>query len=177
MSNSSVQQDGPATAKASAIGGNDFLPSNTFVNRFKNFYRMAVGSMSEPGQKQYWADADERYSEKDCRRCEKYRDHVLQFSPVVRYMTENIRSLGGDLNTSNIRCRTCKTGMLGGFDHRYGIMLCANWIDRRSMMEDVLSHEMVHAYDHLRFQTNLDHQSSLKETACSEVCWKVRNWK
>jgi mitochondrial inner membrane protease ATP23 len=158
-----------STPTNTPITGNDFLPSTTFLNRFKNFYRMATGTMSAPGAAAYWADADTRYSASDCNRCEKYRDHLLAFSPIVRYMSDNIRSLGGDLNKSNIRCRTCKTGMLGGFDHRYGIILCANFVDRRNMMEDVLAHEMVHAYDHLRFQTKLDHESSLKETACSEI--------
>jgi mitochondrial inner membrane protease ATP23 len=131
---------------------------------------MATGSMSAAGQKQYWEDADSRYSTLDCNRCEQQRDHLLRYSPIIRYMSDNIRRLGGDLNSSNIRCRTCKTGMLGGFDHRYGIMLCANWVDKRKTLEDVLAHEMVHAYDHLRFQTNLDHESSLREVACSEVC-------
>jgi mitochondrial inner membrane protease ATP23 len=153
----------------SSIGGADFLPSDTLTNRFKNFYRMATGSMSASGQKAYWADADARYSAIDCSRCEKQRDYLLQFSPIIRYMSDNIRRLGGDINASNIRCRTCTTGMLGGFDHRYGIMLCANYVEKQSMMEDVLAHEMVHAYDHLRFKTNLDHETDLRHTACSEI--------
>lgn len=152
-----------------SVGGAEFLPSNTVINRFKNFYRMATGSMSSEGQKTYWADADARYSTVDCNRCESQRDYLLQYSPVIRYMSENIRRLGGDVNKSNIRCRTCTTGMLGGFDHRYGIMLCANYVDKQSMLEDVLAHEMVHAYDHLRFKTNLDHESDLRHVACSEI--------
>jgi mitochondrial inner membrane protease ATP23 len=154
---------------STAMTGADFLPSDTLTNRFKNFYRMATGSMSESGQKAYWSDADARYSALDCGRCEKQRDYLLKYSPIVRYMSDNIRRLGGDINASNIRCRTCTTGMLGGFDHRYGIMLCANYVEKQSMMEDVLAHEMVHAYDHLRFNTNLDHETDLKHVACSEI--------
>jgi len=59
--------------------------------------------------------------------------------------------------------------MLGGFDHKYGIMLCANYVEKRNMLEDVLAHEMVHAWDHVRFKTNLDHTTSLREVACSEI--------
>ena len=153
-----------------SVGGADFLPSDTLSNRFKNFYRMFSGSMSSAGQKQYWEDADERYSKTDCKRCEDDRDYLLQYSPIIRYMTDNIRRLGGDLGRQNIRCRTCKTGMLGGFDHKYGIMLCANYVEKRNMLEDVMAHEMVHAYDHLRFKTNLDHETDLRHIACSEVC-------
>jgi inner membrane protease ATP23 len=57
--------------------------------------------------------------------------------------------------------------MLAGFDHQYGIKVCANWVQSKSMMEDVVAHEMVHAYDHLRFKTTLD--EDLRHAACSEV--------
>lgn len=153
----------------SSSDGSDFLPSDNVYNRFKNFSRMVFGKMSTEGQKKYWEDADQRYSELDCKFCEDNRDVLLKTSPIIRYMNDNIQKLGGNLGRNNIRCRTCKTGMLGGFDHKYGIVVCANYIKSKSMLEDVISHEMVHAYDHLRFKTNLDHESSLKEIACSEV--------
>lgn len=161
----------PTTTDATTpkVGGADFLPSTTLTNRFKNFYRMATGSMSASGQAAYWSDADARYSAIDCARCEKHRDYLLRYSPIIRYMSDNIRRLGGDINASNIRCRTCTTGMLGGFDHRYGIMLCANYVEKQSVLEDVLAHEMVHAYDHLRFATDLDHNTDLRQVACSEI--------
>jgi mitochondrial inner membrane protease ATP23 len=147
MADTSSPSSSDSAAPPSKVGGKEFLPSDTVTNRFKNFYRMAVGSMSLEGQKKYWEDADERYSASDCKRCENYRDYLMNYSPIIRYMTENIQRLGGDVNSTNVRCRTCKTGMLGGFDHRYGIMICANWMDSRKMQEDVMAHEMVHAYD------------------------------
>jgi len=149
--------------------GSDFLPSDALSARFKNFYRMATGKMSQQGQKQYWEDADRRYSTLDCQRCEKQRDYLLQFSPIIRYMSDNIKRLGGDLGSHNIRCRTCKTGQLGGFDHKYGILLCANWVEKQNMLEDVMAHEMVHAYDHLRFKTDLGPSADLRHVACSEI--------
>ena len=68
-------------SSSTSVGGNDFLPSTTLTNRFKNFYRMATGGMSSEGQKKYWSDADERYSEIDCKRCEDQRDYLLQILP------------------------------------------------------------------------------------------------
>jgi inner membrane protease ATP23 len=127
---------------------------------------MATGRMSPVGQKQYWEDADTRYSAADCRSCESHRDFLLSYSPVVRYMADNISKLGGDLGKHNIRCRTCKTGMMGGFDKDMGIVMCAQYLDSRSKVEDTLAHEMVHAYDHLRF--NID-WSDLKHVACTEI--------
>lgn len=149
--------------------GSDFLPHDNLSARFKNFYRMATGKMSAEGQNQYWEDADRRYSAIDCRRCEKQRDHLLESSPIIRFMSDNIQRLGGDLGKHNIRCRTCQSGQLGGFDHKYGILLCANWVEKQHMLEDVMAHEMVHAYDHLRFKTDLGPDADLRHVACSEV--------
>jgi mitochondrial inner membrane protease ATP23 len=166
---SPTESSNPSENPPNAVGGTDFLPSTTLLNRFKNFYRMATNTMSPSGQAAYWSDTDARYSAIDCRRCESQRDYLLRYSPIIRYMSDNIRRLGGDIGAHNIRCRTCKTGMLGGFDHKYGIMLCANYVDKQSMLEDVMAHEMVHAYDHLRFKTDLGHETDLREVACSEV--------
>lgn len=151
--------------------GSDFRPSDTWWNRTVNFSRMLSGQMSPAGQKKYWSDADERYSEFDCKRCEKDRDYLLKYSPVIRFMNDNINKLGGNMGPQNIHCRTCRDGeaMLGGFDHKYGIKICANWVQRRSQLEDVLAHELVHTYDHLRFKTSLTEDDDLRHAACSEV--------
>ncbi|KAI1609330.1 peptidase M76 [Exophiala viscosa] len=125
--------------------------------------------MSEEGVKAYWDDADRRFAKIDCKRCEDQRDYLLKFSPIIRYMKDNIQKLGGDVGSHNIRCRSCRGGGLGGFDHEYGIVLCANRLEQRSMLEDVMAHEMVHAYDHLRFKTSISEDDDLRHSACSEI--------
>lgn len=149
--------------------GSNFLGSDSWLTRTKNFYRMATNQMSTEGQEQYWKDTDIRYSEFDCKQCEKYRDTLLKTSPLIIFMRKNIRQLGGDIGAHNIRCRTCPNRSEGGFDHEYGIKICANWVQTKAKMEDVMAHEMVHAYDHLRFKTNLDRTNDLRHAACSEV--------
>lgn len=47
-----------------------------------------------------------------------------------------------------------------------GIVLCANHLRDRKTTEDVLSHEMVHAYDYMRFKYD---KWNLKHMACTEV--------
>lgn len=160
--------------------GSTFLGSDTYLNIVKNFYRMATNQMAPVGQEQYWRDADIRYRDHDCKMCEKWRDNLLQTSPLIVFMRKNISQLGGDVGPHNIRCRTCLTEpesgtvkMEGGFDHQYGIRICANRVETKSKMEDVMAHEMVHAYDHLRFKTNLD-DTNLRHAACTEV---RRSWK
>jgi hypothetical protein len=41
-------------------------------------------------------------------------------------------------------------------------------------LEDVMAHEMVHAYDVLRFKTQLAADEDLRKVACSEVSKSIR---
>lgn len=47
------------------------------------------------------------------------------------------------------------------------MLICANNIKDPSVVEDTIAHEMVHAYDHLRFKA--DFENNLRHAACSEV--------
>ncbi len=82
-------------------------------------------------------------------------------------MRENIQQLQGDINETNVRCRRCTKRQSGGFDPDYGIMICANEMRDQGHFEDTLAHEMVHAYDHLRFKVNW--KDDLRHAACAEV--------
>jgi mitochondrial inner membrane protease ATP23 len=155
-----------------AGGAAEFQSGNTLLTRFTNFYRMATGSMSPAGQVAYWHDADLRYETLDCRRCESQRDYLLQYSPIIRYLSSQIALLGGTLDKSNIRCRRCEPHerMEGGFDPKYGIKLCANVLEGRGRVEDTLAHEMVHAWDHLRWKVDWEAGGgNLRAVACTEV--------
>jgi len=103
--------------------------------------------------------------------CRRNRDFLLMKThiagPVIRFMRENIAQLDGDINSSNIRCRRCTTRQSGGFDPDYGIRICANEMRNRGHLEDTMAHEMVHAYDHLRFKT--EWRDNLRHAACTEV--------
>ena len=87
--------------------------------------------------------------------------------PVIRYLSDNIRQLGGDLSSHNIYCRRCTNRKAGGFDPEYGILLCANEMKDQGHLEDTMAHEMVHAHDHLRFKVNWS--DNLRHAACAEV--------
>jgi inner membrane protease ATP23 len=92
---------------------------------------------------------------------------VYLTGPVVKYLSDNIRQLGGDLGSHNIHCRRCTQRKAGGFDPEFGIQICANEMRDQGHLEDTMAHEMVHAYDHLRFK--LDWDSDLRHAACTEV--------
>ena len=82
-------------------------------------------------------------------------------------MRQNINQLNGDINETNVRCRRCTTFQSGGFSPDHGIQICANELRNRGHLEDTLAHEMVHAYDHLRFK--VDWMADLRHAACAEV--------
>lgn len=82
-------------------------------------------------------------------------------------MSDSIKQLGGDLSSHNIYCRRCTNRQAGGFDPEYGIRICANEMKDQGHLEDTMAHEMVHAYDHLRFKVNWT--DNLRHAACTEV--------
>ena len=88
--------------------------------------------------------------------------------PIVTFLRQQIRDLGqgADINSTNVRCKRCTTQQTGGFDSDYGILLCANELVGRRRVEDSMAHEMVHAYDHMRFKVD---RWNLKHQACTEV--------
>jgi mitochondrial inner membrane protease ATP23 len=81
-------------------------------------------------------------------------------------MQDNIRKLGGNLDRSNILCQPCDTMRAGGFSPDHGILLCSNYMMSKGHAEDTLAHEMVHAWDHLRFKVDW---SNIRHHACSEI--------
>ncbi|KIV96754.1 hypothetical protein PV10_00576 [Exophiala mesophila] len=170
--NSSDSQSSTTPSKPSSSSipwnGNTFIATDTSAGRWKMLWRAITNQLPPDELKKYWWDRDQRNSELDCRMCEKWRDDLLKTSPVIVYMNQQIAALGGDVGKHNIRCRTCPQPSLGGFDSDFGIKICANYVDSKSKMEDTIAHEMVHAYDILRFRTLLD-QTNLKHAACSEI--------
>lgn len=125
-----------------------------------------TGNRDAELEKNYFAEHDEVRAEALCRRCEDNREYLLKYSPVVRFMKEEVGKLGGDMDGRNIHCRICSHEQSGGFHIDHGIMLCANKFRNRGHQEDTMAHEMVHAWDHLKFKVEPD---NLRHQACLEV--------
>lgn len=128
-------------------------------------YRTGMG-MNEDEQKQYEHDYTAKNLPAMCRSCIEGRDWMLQYSPTVIFMMDHIKKLGGNLSAANINCDVCDDTKGGGFHPQMGILLCSNWIRNKWQLEDILAHELVHAYDHLKFKVDL---SNLKHHACTEI--------
>lgn len=128
-------------------------------------YLTGIG-LTEEARTQFEKDAETRKLAIQCQRCHEYRDWMLNHSPTVKFMQQQINRIGGNLNRRNIICDNCDESKSGGFHPELGILICSNKIYSKWQLEDTLAHEMVHAYDQCKF--NVD-WSDLKHHACSEI--------
>jgi mitochondrial inner membrane protease ATP23 len=141
-----------------------------------NIYNILTGRMTPIGQHYFREDKYVQNETRDCKNCDEWRDWCFKYSPTVIFLKKNIEALNGDLNAKNVRCRRCPTRRTeegsfvrqgGGFSPDHGILICANEMRDRKHLEDTLAHEMVHAWDHLRWKVDW---ADLRHAACTEVC-------
>jgi inner membrane protease ATP23 len=136
-------------------------------NTFAILLSRMNGTRDPALEQKYFTEQDAINGDRYCKRCETSRDYLLQYSPIIRFLTDEVGKLGGDLNKNNIHCRLCTNEQSGGFHLDHGILLCANKFRNRGHQEDTMAHEMVHAWDHLKWKVEDD---NLKHQACLEVC-------
>lgn len=130
------------------------------------FLKYKFGNLDKEQSRQYELQQKKRREMQQCNQCNEYKDWLLRYSPSVRFMQEQVQRIGGNINSSNIVCGMCDEMKSGGFHPELGILLCQNKVYSRSHTEDTLTHELVHAYDHCRFEVDWQ---DLRHHACSEV--------
>ncbi|XXH05062.1 Glutamate 5-kinase [Hypoxylon texense] len=143
-----------------------------------NYFKILTGSITREGAFHY---REQRYREneaRDCARCEQFRDWAFAHSPTVRFLRDRVGELNGTLDGDNVLCRRCPARLTedgrvhrasGGFSPDHGILICANEVRNRNHLEDTLAHEMVHAWDHLRWKVDWVGDKDLKHAACTEI--------
>ncbi|KAK7940920.1 peptidase M76- ATP23 [Apiospora aurea] len=145
-----------------------------------NYFKILTGQMTPEGQFHYRESRTTANEAADCKRCEDWRDFALQHSPTVRFLREKVETLNGRLDKDNVICRRCPARLTedgeihrqsGGFSPDHGILICANEVRDRSHLEDTLAHEMVHAWDHLRWKMDWTGDKDLKHAACTEIAY------
>ena len=160
---------------------------------WSNLWNILTNRMTPLGQFHYREETYINREAEDCKNCEEWRDWCFKYSPTVIFLQKNIRDLNGDLNADNVRCRRMPARIVGiekdesgneqiktyrqggGFNPEHGVLLCANELRNKKHLEDTLAHEMVHAWDHLRWKMDW---ADLKHAACTEVCCLTQGrWK
>ncbi len=175
-----------ASARAQRFVHND--PARTgfdpATGRWINYFRILMGQVTPEGVHHYREWRNTVNEAQDCRVCEEHRDYLFRYSPIIRFLSDKVADLNGRLDASNVVCRRCPARIRddgavvrnsGGFDPSLGILICANEVRSRKHLEDTLAHEMVHAWDHLRWKVDFtgDSTRSLRQAACTEVSWRT----
>ncbi|KAF2159351.1 hypothetical protein M409DRAFT_60932 [Zasmidium cellare ATCC 36951] len=164
------QSSQPTQPSPTSTPSNPAATNPTYLT-WSNFFSVLTGTAPPPLQTAYFAERDTLNEERDCKRCTEDVAYLFQASPLITFLKHNIDLLtpptgAASIGPHNVRCRKCDTNQSGGFSSEHGILLCANQFRNRGHLEDTLAHEMVHAYDHLRFKLDpLD----LRHAACMEI--------
>ncbi|KAL1839740.1 hypothetical protein VTJ49DRAFT_1206 [Mycothermus thermophilus] len=143
-----------------------------------NYFKILTGQITPEGIEHYREDRYKVHEARDCARCERDRDYLFKYSPVIRFLRDKVQALNGELDETNVVCRRCPARVAedgrvfrqgGGFSPDHGILICANEMRDRSHLEDTLAHEMVHAWDHLRWKVDWSGTGNLRHAACTEI--------
>lgn len=87
--------------------------------------------------------------------------------PIVVFMLKHLKLSGCAFPESAVQCYPCPNTTAGGFHPVYGVLLCQNRYFSKRHLEDTLTHELIHAFDHCKF--NVDWANNIRHHACSEV--------
>ncbi|KAK6460849.1 mitochondrial inner membrane protease ATP23 [Scheffersomyces coipomensis] len=132
-------------------------------------YRTGLGITNEE-RNQFEIDYHHKYLPQRCEECVTNLDWMLTYSPSVRFMIDQIEKITKNndkiVDKTSIICDVCDDLKGGGFHPNHGILLCANRIQSKWQLEDILTHELVHVYDYMKF--NID-MKDLKHHACTEI--------
>lgn len=82
--------------------------------------------------------------------CESQLDDVSKRVPIVRFLLEALEKAGCPIKRSFFEVEHCTQAVMGGFKPGGGVVLCHNNLSCRTDIENMLAHELVHAYDHCR---------------------------
>ncbi|XP_030544792.2 mitochondrial inner membrane protease ATP23 [Rhodamnia argentea] len=98
--------------------------------------------------------------------CEKMIQRSLR-TPTVRFLKEQLEKAGCPLGDNFIKAVNCEEKVSGGYMPGLGIVVCSNQMDLQDDVNQVVTHELIHAYDECR-AANLD-WSNCAHHACSEI--------
>lgn len=160
-----------ASSEPQTPSTNPAATDSTFLT-WSNFFSILTGRAEPDTRKAYFKERDIKNEAQDCKRCDEDVAFLFKASPMITFLKHNIDLLGpadgsATISPARVHCRRCEAGVQsGGFSSDHGIMLCANEFRSRGHTEDTLAHEMVHAYDHLRFKMDPE---NLRHAACMEI--------
>ncbi|XP_060100947.1 mitochondrial inner membrane protease ATP23 homolog [Heteronotia binoei] len=102
-------------------------------------------------------------------KCQLMLKIALDTSPYARLLLDAMNSYGCTVfKDRHFSCEDCDGCVSGGFDSSTSqIVLCQNNIRQQSHMNRVVTHELIHAFDHCR--AHVDWFNNIRHLACSEI--------
>ncbi|XP_028607966.1 mitochondrial inner membrane protease ATP23 homolog isoform X2 [Grammomys surdaster] len=94
---------------------------------------------------------------------------TLETNPYVRLLLDAMKHSGCAVNRErHFSCEVCDGNVSGGFDASTSqIVLCENNIRNQAHMGRVVTHELIHAFDHCR--AHVQWFTNIRHLACSEI--------
>lgn len=103
-------------------------------------------------------------------RVEEMIDEALETNPKVKFMREELEKAGCPVGRRFFRAKDCTKSdkaAAGGFMETEGIILCSNAIRFQNEADEIITHELIHAYDQCR-AANMNWRNCAHQ-ACSEI--------
>ncbi|CAN8269719.1 unnamed protein product [Cochlearia groenlandica] len=88
-------------------------------------------------------------------------------NPIVKFLMEQMEKSGCRVGDNFIKAVVCTGPVAGGFTKGRGITVCSNYLTIQDEVNQVVIHELIHAYDECRAK-NLD-WTNCAHHACSEI--------
>ncbi|KAI3366897.1 hypothetical protein L3Q82_009539 [Scortum barcoo] len=102
-------------------------------------------------------------------KCQVMLQIAVDTSPYAKLLLNAMKSSGCKVfKDRHFSCEDCDGTVSGGFDAASSqIVLCQNNIHQQSHMTRVVTHELIHAFDHCR--AHVDWFNNFRHLACSEI--------
>lgn len=102
-------------------------------------------------------------------KCQLMLHFAMETSPYAKLLLNAMKSSGCKVfKDRHFACEDCDGTVSGGFDATSSqIVLCQNNIHKQSHMNRVVTHELIHAFDHCR--AHVDWFNNYRHLACSEI--------
>ncbi|XP_061979917.1 mitochondrial inner membrane protease ATP23-like [Populus nigra] len=88
-------------------------------------------------------------------------------TPMVKFLREHMEKAGCGVGENFLKAVNCDKKIAGGYVRGEGIMVCSNHMNTQDDVNQVVIHELIHAYDDCR-AANLD-WADCAHHACSEI--------
>ncbi|KAJ4826265.1 hypothetical protein Tsubulata_018661 [Turnera subulata] len=98
--------------------------------------------------------------------CERMIRRSLR-TPMVKFLREHLEKAGCGVGDNFFKAVNCSQEIAGGYVPGEGILVCSNAMNIQDEVNQVVTHELIHAYDECRAK-NLD-WTNCAHHACSEI--------